>query len=213
MIIAPKTAKDAVNGIGNSISVMRKDLGEMVSTAFLTFIVTELIESFNVGKTMNDMQVVFTVNGIKEDYFFLKPEELKFVFNKAKKGGYGTMYDRIDAAVIFGWIEEFLKERTQVCIDQNIEKNKNFRIENINPIYEKILKDVIKNKPEEKINMDFISPTKRDRTEEEEIMQDILKEFDELRGFDVGIKFINYKGKDLSQSEYVIEKIKELNQI
>lgn len=213
-IIAPKTAKEAVNGIGTSLSIMRKDLGEVVAKAFLTFIVTELIESFNVGKTMNDMQVVFAVNGIQEDYFFLKPEELKFCFDKAKKGKYGTMYDRIDAAVIFGWIEEFLIERTQVCIDQNIEQAKSFKIGEINPIYEKLFKEIVKRFPEGKnINMDLITPVPRERTEEEKIIQDILKEFDELRGFDPGIKFVTYNKKHYSQSEFLYAKIEELNKL
>lgn len=164
------------------------------------------------------MQTVFVVNSIKEDYFFLKPEELKVCFNNAKKGKYGTMYDRIDAAVIIGWIDTFCIERTQIAIDLNVEQSKAYKREPISPIIEQALKNVLKDKPIEKVSLDLIEPEKRPRTEQEIIIDDIYKEFDQLhrdKPYDPNetIRSIPYMGKNITQSEFLQIRLEELNNL
>jgi len=213
-IIAPKTAVEAFESQSMSVALMRKEMSEVVTKAFLMYIVTDLVESFNVGKTMDAMQAAFTVNGIIADYWFLKPEELKYCFNEAKKGRYGTMYDRIDAAVIFGWIETFLKERTQICYQKNEEQNKQYNTGTIHPDVAAKLKLNIKQP--EPVNLDLITPKKREQTEQEKIIQDLFKEFDELykeqnKTFDdTGFRVVLFKGELLSSSQYISTRIEEI---
>ncbi len=135
---------------------------------------------------MNNMQVVFTVNSLKRDYYFLKVDEIKYVFEKAKKGGYGTMYDRIDAAVIFEWIELYVDERMQMAIDENIEQNK---MQNIgSPIHPDlvdkvvdVLKKSIEHIPAQKeIDKELRAPVRRERTPQEQLIQSFFVEFDML---------------------------------
>jgi hypothetical protein len=222
-----------------SIAKCVRENGAIVTDAFLTLIVTELIKTFNVGKTMNDMQVVFVVNGIKSDYYFLKPEELKYCFENAKKGRYGTMYDRIDAAVIFGWLDEYMKERTELAYLENEEKNKGYKkLEITNPAIAEALKKVFKVKTPfwcgcKKLTVykpinNFAVCTEcgsrvkitrpRKLTEHEEIVQDIMREFDELYmnqpySRDSKFRTIRYMDKDLGIDEFLTIRLEELNKL
>lgn len=122
--LQPTTAIQAFSAQTQSIARIKKEMGDLMINAFLTLALTELVESFNIGKTMNQQQIVFTVEAIKTDYYFLKPEELKYCFNNAKKGKYGVMYDRIDCAVICDWIEKYLEERLSLVFEKQIEDQK-----------------------------------------------------------------------------------------
>lgn len=102
----------------------------MEFTAFMSFSITDLVMSFNIGKTMNQSQVGHAVRAIQEDYFYLKPTELKYCFENAKRGRYGTLYDRIDLAVICEWIEMYLVERTNEVIMRNENKKVEYSKQN-----------------------------------------------------------------------------------
>lgn len=53
----------------------------------------------------------------------MKPEDFKLCFNNAKRGVYGTMYDRIDGAVIFGWLQKYSDSRLNRAEEINTEKH------------------------------------------------------------------------------------------
>ncbi len=190
----------------------------MFADAFLTFISTDLIESFNVGKTMNQMQVIFVVNAIKSDYYFLKIEELKYCFEQAKKGRYGTMFDRIDAAVIFGWIDKYLEERTEMAYIDNIEKQKKNKELKPDIVILKALKSIVEKFPQEErsIDLNLISPEKRERTPEEILVQKLFNEFDSLYlnqpvNKNSPIAIVDYNGKKLTANEFVLMRVEEIN--
>lgn len=132
MTIHPKTAKEALNTYVPQVSALKREMGEMVLNALLTLAVSDLVNSFNIGKTMNDEQIVFVVETIKTDYYFIRPDELKYCFNQAKKGRYGQIYDRIDCATICQWIDKYLVERLEVIYELAEEEEKrneaNFKI-------------------------------------------------------------------------------------
>ncbi len=211
----PKTAIQAFNSESCSIvQIKKQEDGETLTKAFLAVIVTELIESFNVGKTMNDMQVGFLVNGIQADYYFLKIDELKFCFEEAKKGRYGTMYDRIDAAVVFGWIEQYMEERSWICITENSNKSSSYKSEPTPAAIVDILKAQVKISEQTK----RVEIPKREPTEDEILCRDILKEFDKLhrdKPYDPeeSMRTIPYQNRNLTQTEFLTIRLEELNKI
>ena len=83
---------------------------------------------FNVGKIMNDNQAAQTADLIIEEYYFLKPDDFKLCFNRAKKGLYGKVYDRIDGAVILEWLGRYEKERGSMAMDDSINNSKSWDI-------------------------------------------------------------------------------------
>lgn len=105
---------DAVQSITPSMALIKKEYGEQFLYAFLTIMVSDVIDYFNVSKTMGERQVVDTVKMIAEDFYFLNIEDFKLCFNNAKKGRYGRVYDRIDGNVIFDWMNQYMSERLDV---------------------------------------------------------------------------------------------------
>lgn len=212
----PKTAIEAFNSKTQSIVKLSKELPVIVLDSLLTIALTDLIESFNIGKTMNDVQVNFTIEAIKTDYYFLKIEELKFCFNEARKGRYGTMYDRIDCAVICGWIEKYLETRIEIAYEQNMKEQKLKSISTVEAFSE-IAPALKFSVNEEK---EFKKIVKRpELIEYENKIQSIMKEFDaihereEKEYYKSGTRFVNYNKKRLTQSEFLELRLKEINEI
>lgn len=71
--------------------------------------------SFNISGGMEDWQVVDAVTLIAKDYHYFKPEDFKKCFENVKKGYYGAdkLYNRIDCAVVYGWLNAYDTERTE----------------------------------------------------------------------------------------------------
>lgn len=100
--------------VSPSFRTMITQLGENgrpVALAILVKLINDLLDFFNIGKTMDDGQVISTVNLLLDDYSQLKPDDFMLCFNRAKKGAYGKVYDRIDGQIIFEWVEKYLLER------------------------------------------------------------------------------------------------------
>ena len=124
----PKTVNDVFQSPSCSIAVMNKNFGETKLRAFMAKIIIDVVMFFNVGKIMNDNQAAQTADLIIEEYYFLKPDDFKLCFNRAKKGLYGKVYDRIDGAVILEWLGRYEKERGSMAMDDSINNSKSWDI-------------------------------------------------------------------------------------
>jgi hypothetical protein len=92
-----------------------------ITKEFVVSILLDLVDFFSVGKSMGVVQIQQTADLILQEFFHLKPEDLKLVFNRAKAGFYGTLFDRIDGQVILSWLREYdLKERTIYFSEKSI---------------------------------------------------------------------------------------------
>lgn len=99
--------------------MIKKQFGETELILYICELVTETALFFNVGKTMNAEQIKQTSMMIAEDYYYMKPEELNYCFNKAKRGHYGKLFDRLDGAIIFRWLDKYNQERTSICVNKS----------------------------------------------------------------------------------------------
>ena len=124
----PKTVNDVFQSPSCSIAVMNKNFGEMKLRAFMVNIIIDLVMLFNVGKTMKDTQAAQTADLIIEEFYFFKPDDFKLCFNRAKKGLYGKVYDRIDGAVILEWLGRYEQERGSIAMDDSINNSKSWDI-------------------------------------------------------------------------------------
>lgn len=85
--------------------------GEYVVKALLNIMIADMVLFLQVGKNMDDDQIMQTVDLILEDYKSYKPEDFKLCFNRGKKGHYGPLYDRFDGQVIMSWLALYDTER------------------------------------------------------------------------------------------------------
>ena len=206
------TAKIAFELNTPQLSILKKEAGDNVLRAFLVEALSDLIMFFNVGKTMNQQQLVQVVELITDNYYFLRPSELKYCFNQAKIGKYGKLYDRIDGSIIFEWIEKYLLEREEVIYQKNIALQKQTTQENIN-VFESL----------SKLNIDLkqlVEPVKNEvyknntPTDLDIKIQVILTEFDELYkqqddGKLSGVRFVKYKDKMMNIETYTNFRLNE----
>lgn len=86
--------KEAVLNTPNlPLSVIRKEITLAGARAILVIAINELVSFFNVGKTMNDVQVALTADLIIDRFYYLKLEEIKLCFRNAMASG--KIYDRL----------------------------------------------------------------------------------------------------------------------
>ena len=76
---------------------------------------SEVTEFFNIPEKMSQKQIGLTVDLILEDYYFLKPDDLRLCFRNAMKGYYGRVYNRIDGQVILSWLKQYSDDRLAVA--------------------------------------------------------------------------------------------------
>lgn len=123
----PKTVNDVFQSPSCSIAVMNKNFGETKLRAFMAKIIIDVVTFFNVGKIMKDTQVAQTADLIIDEFYFLKPDDFKLCFNRAKKGYYGKVYDRIDGQVIFEWLNQYTNDRMTTASDTSIQEAERFK--------------------------------------------------------------------------------------
>lgn len=114
-VIAPNSYEDVFNAPVVTIGKIDKDLGKTISRAIVAYLVSEVVEFFNVGKSMNDFQTATTVDLIIDSYSYFLIDDLKLCFKKALRGDYGKVYDRLDGAVILEWLRTYASERAQAA--------------------------------------------------------------------------------------------------
>lgn len=95
--------------------------------AFVGKMIIDTLLFFNVGKMMTDVQVGATANLIIEEFYYLKPDDFKLCFTRAKKGVYGKVYDRLDGQVIFEWLNTYAKERMSSAEESSILEAEKFK--------------------------------------------------------------------------------------
>lgn len=189
------------------VDIKLQNNGDSIAKAFLVVAVTDLVQSFNVGKNMDARQIAFLVQSILKDYYYLKLDELKLCFDNIKKGRYGKVFDRLDAAVIYEFIEVFLVERLNYIQDKrNSEELSN--LDNFKSVHPKVL-EVLQKVAEESKELPEVKETvKREYSEQELLEQGYLLEFDlehKKKPYDSKevVRTITYKGQKLTQSEYL----------
>ncbi len=90
---------------------LHPEAGEHCVRALLNILVVDAVQFFSVGKSIGTVQALQTVDLIMQDYLHFKPEDFKSCFNRAMKGYYGVIYDRVDGSVMLEWLMKYDNER------------------------------------------------------------------------------------------------------
>lgn len=122
--LSPATYRDVITSQTKALSGIKREAGDEYVKALISYAIVDLVEFFNVGKSMSEAQVVQTVNLILETYILYKPEDFALCFKKAKMGAFGKVYDRIDGAVILEWLAAYDQGRTEFAVEIQMEKHR-----------------------------------------------------------------------------------------
>lgn len=98
------------------LSVLRKQDVALYRKA-IALALLRLTEGLNVTNTLTDNQISKLTTTIGQTYYYLRFEELLYIFEKGASGGYGKDFNRLDGSVIMQWIEQYdVEERTDQAI-------------------------------------------------------------------------------------------------
>lgn len=111
--MAPKNLSDVFEAPYLPLSRIAIEIDQIGVRAILSILLTELVSFFNVGKTMNDMQVAMTCDLIIDNYPEYKLEDFKLCFRNAMALKYGKLFDRLDGGIIMEWISKYSRERNE----------------------------------------------------------------------------------------------------
>lgn len=117
--LKPKTISDIAKSDSPALSIISKDFGVDTARAIVIIALTDLANYFNVGNNFNGQQLAQTAELIIDRFYWLKPDDFKLAFDKAKQAQYGISYNRIDGAVIFEWMEKYIQERAEYFAHEN----------------------------------------------------------------------------------------------
>lgn len=92
---------------------IKKEYGNSFTEKYISAWIINIIDFFQVGKKMGDQQVYETSMMILDEYWMLNLADINLVFQRAKKGHYGELYDRLDGAIILSWFRKYFEERCQ----------------------------------------------------------------------------------------------------
>lgn len=96
-----------------SIAAIQKQFGEPVLKAFVTELLIDFCEFFNVKNNMNENQAMQTVELIISNYYYFSLEDFKLCFENGKLGKSIKIYDRIDGSIIFEMLNKYAEIRSQ----------------------------------------------------------------------------------------------------
>lgn len=113
-----KTTQDAFDEGGVSVADLavvcapgRPEVS--LATTMLTVVVSQQVAYFNVGKTMNAVQVGMVVDDIMDRFSYMTLEEVSTALATARRTA--NVYDRLDPNTIIGWIYDYDSKRDEYC--------------------------------------------------------------------------------------------------
>lgn len=108
----------AMNPANKQLSVLRKE-DEASYLKVIAMLLMRTAELLNVSaaNSLSTIQTADLTVRIGKQYYYLRMEELVYVFNRAQNGVYGKDYNRLDAPTVMGWIEQYdVNERTPLVV-------------------------------------------------------------------------------------------------
>lgn len=174
-------------------------------------LINDLAYSFNLGVPMTAVQLKSTASEVKELYPHYSLRDLKLFVKQASRGDYGRPPHSVDKSMILEWLKMFDRERLK-HIEEKVERYEQTDVIKLLMQNEGIknLIDTFELKPEP---IEY----KPDLNPETLRQKELIKEFDKLwmeqvmsgRIEDKGIRAIEYKGKMVDVTDYLIVRLKE----
>lgn len=200
------TVEDAIKSPTPHLSVLIKIHSEAEVKAVLVLMLVEHIKFFNVGKSMNETQVVQTVNLILSEYSGYKLEDFAVCFKNRKLGKYGKLYDVLDGSIIMQDLAFYDNERMNFIYTKHEEDRGKLGF--IEYIPEDIKEELDKILPKTRFT---IGPIESKQSEIDRKCNEIYREFDQLyreqKRNDGSVRMIEYEGQVMDVYTFISKKL------
>lgn len=191
-----------------------KNLDQGAVNVFLLELLKWTNDQLNIPP-MTYAQAYEAVRLIREDkdYKMFRPEDFKLCFETGVKGEYGKLYGRLDVNILFEWLKGYSLDRERDIIQYNKDKAiKRAEETNTRPLVDpKAFGELADKLSKPKPVIQKKPPVKNEANER---VKKLFKEFEDIYqkdGEEMGnMRFIKYKGKRLTQSDYINIRIEEM---
>ena len=117
----------AISEDNRGLSFHSKHVGESTVMAIIELHVASLNKSINVKMMLEPLQVKEIAIEIQSMFYFLSMVEVHFIFRKAKRGGYGKVYNALSMEVILHWFTQYSEERTKHFMDNQVREHDKYK--------------------------------------------------------------------------------------
>ncbi len=90
-----------------SLDLLKNEIGEKLLIKYLSLFISDIQDFFNIENKMNENQIIQTSEFILDDFQNLTIAEVSYIFQNAKKGFYGELYNRIGGQIIYQWFVKY----------------------------------------------------------------------------------------------------------
>ena len=174
-----------------SLAYIKKHEGVESVKRLLTNAIDQLQTYFSLERIMTPYQIEMSVEIIEENFYYFSPEDFRKCFRGAMSGKYGKIYNRLDGAVIMEWLRAYDIERTEIIVQEQMQKQKDeakeiMSTESFNTAMQKIMDDLSAkySRKEPEAWESKLTPFEKQ----------VISEFDKLRGLN---RFAVYNGKEM----------------
>lgn len=108
-----RTIDDVLGAPTPQLSSLKRGDDKSVPLSILIELIAEVRQNLNVGKNMNNAQVVKAAQMLYDAYWWYKPEDFKLCFQKLIAGEYGKQYDVLDVQVLLQACRQYDLERVE----------------------------------------------------------------------------------------------------
>ncbi len=89
---------------GKTLGFYRRTLGDHYLALKICGWLMDLAGGYNIGKNITSEQAPAIAQAIMKEFYWMTAAELALFFEQAAMGMFGKVYDRLDQAVIFEWL-------------------------------------------------------------------------------------------------------------
>lgn len=187
---------------------LQKDAKKVVYVAVANFAL-----SFNITNNFKEEQIINLVNDIFEFYSFLTISDIKLFLQQVKLGKFDKNYNRLDAPLLFGYLEEYCQNRL-VAIENDNDKYKSqnnsldnsILLEKIAPLFNQQEKGRKHSEELKEFQQRAIEKIKLEQEAIDGYVSKVRKDFEELHklqgSIQSAIMFVNYRKKQMTFEDY-----------
>lgn len=121
------SVQKAVAAKAPSISKLVKTIGEDAMEGYLYLWLDDLNSAVNVSKPLTESQIEYAAFTIVNYHRNLTLADINLIFNNAKRGKYGELYNALSPEKILKWFDDYFALRMDVCSQMSIQQHQQLK--------------------------------------------------------------------------------------
>ena len=125
--LTPASYQDVFECGTAALSVVKKEQGKQAASAYISIMLADIEQFFNVKNGMTEIQIKMLVDMILKNFYYLKISDLRLFSEKFKMGLYGKVYDRLDGGVVMDALNKYVDDRMEEAAQYHQQRASKFK--------------------------------------------------------------------------------------